>query len=92
MNNDASRVTVDVGEDGFAVEDDGTAPPVSDTERFFDYGDAVPTTEAGMHLPNVRTLARVHGWNATVDTDYQDGVRIEVAVDPAPLALTGPGD
>jgi signal transduction histidine kinase len=92
VNNGASRVTVDVGEDGFAVEDDGAAPPVSDTERFFDYGDAAPTTKAGMHLPSVRTLARVHGWNATVDTDYRDGVRIEVAVDPAPLALTGPGD
>jgi len=92
VDNGASRVTVDVGDDGFAVEDDGAAPGAGDTERFFDYGDAAPTTEAGMHLPNVRTLARVHGWDARVDTDYRDGVRIEVDVDPAPLALTGPDD
>ena len=92
VDNGASRVTVEVYDDGFAVADDGAAPAVGDTERFFDYGDAVPTTEAGMHLPNVRTLARVHGWTATVDTDYRDGVRIEVDLDPAPLALTGPED
>jgi signal transduction histidine kinase len=93
-DNGASRVTVDVrdGGDGFTIEDDGAAPAVSDTERFFDYGDAVPTTEAGMHLPNVRTLARVHGWNAEVDTDYRDGVRIVVETEPAPLALTGPAE
>ena len=91
-DNGASRVTVDVSDDGFAIEDDGAAPTVGDTERFFDYGDAAPTAEAGMHLPNVRTLARVHGWNASVDTDYRDGVRLEVTVDPAPLALTSPDD
>ena len=31
-----------------------------------------------MKLPNVRTFARVHGWIATVDTDYQAGVRLVV--------------
>jgi len=90
LDNGASQVTVDVHDDGFAIEDDGAAPGVGDTERFFDYGDAVPTTEAGMHLPNVRTLARVHNWTVTVDTDYQDGVRIVVTADPAPLTLTRP--
>jgi signal transduction histidine kinase len=91
-DNGASQVTVEVGDRGFAVQDDGASPAVGDTERFFDYGDAAPTTEAGMHLPNVRTLARVHGWDARIDTSYRDGVRLEVTVDPAPLATTSPDD
>jgi len=88
VDNDAGHVTVDIGETTFTVEDDGDAPAVSDTERFFDYGDAVPSTKAGMHLPNVRTLARVHGWTVSVDTDYADGLRLSVDTEPAPLALT----
>jgi hypothetical protein len=49
------------------------------TERYFDYGDAVPAASAGMALPNVRTFARVHGWSATIDPDYAEGLRIVVA-------------
>nr|WP_272904656.1 histidine kinase N-terminal 7TM domain-containing protein [Halobacterium sp. TGN-42-S1] len=90
VDNDASHVAVDIGEKTFTIEDDGAAPSVTDTERFFDYGDAVPSTQAGMHLPNVQTLARVHGWTVTVDTDYRDGLRLEIATEPAPLALTEP--
>lgn len=92
VDNDASHVTVDVGDRTFTIEDDGAAPSVTDTERFFDYGDAVPSTQAGMHLPNVQTLARVHGWEVSVDTDYRDGLRLEIATEPAPLALTEPVD
>ena len=90
VDNDASHVTVDISEQSFSIEDDGAAPSVTDTERFFDYGDAVPSTQAGMHLPNVQTLARVHGWTVSVDTDYRDGLRLEIATEPAPLALTEP--
>lgn len=90
VDNDASHVAVDIGEKTFTIEDDGAAPAVTDTERFFDYGDAVPSTQAGMHLPNVQTLARVHGWTVSVDTDYRDGLRLEISTEPAPLALTEP--
>ncbi len=32
-----------------------------------------------MKLPNVRSLANVHGWEVAIDTDYQDGVRVVVS-------------
>ncbi|CAP14614.2 histidine kinase N-terminal 7TM domain-containing protein [Halobacterium salinarum] len=89
-DNNATAVTVAIHDDGFSIADNGATPSVTDTTRFFDYGDAVPTTEAGMHLPNVQTLARVHGWTVSVDPDYEDGVRLEITTDPAPIALTDP--
>jgi hypothetical protein len=46
---------------------------------FFRYGASVPDAEAGMLLPNLRTLARTHGWEATIDPTYADGVRIVVS-------------
>jgi signal transduction histidine kinase len=90
--NGASELTVDITDGELVVTDDGDPPAVDDPERFFDYGDAVPTSEAGMRLPNVRTLARVHGWAATIDTDYQDGVRIRIDFAPAEVTVTPPAD
>ncbi|PSP65618.1 sensor histidine kinase [Halobacteriales archaeon QH_8_64_26] len=78
-HNGGSELTVSLREDGFAISDDGQPPPPDAAERCFDYGDAAPATSAGMALPNVRTLARVHGWSATIDPEYADGLRIVVA-------------
>ncbi|PSP43325.1 histidine kinase, partial [Halobacteriales archaeon QH_6_64_20] len=78
-HNGGSKLTVSLREDGFAISDDGQPPPPDAAERCFDYGDAAPATSAGMALPNVRTLARVHGWSATIDPEYADGLRIVVA-------------
>jgi len=75
--NDAGAVTVTLQEEGFTITDDGN-PPGDDVEGYFAYGESVPTAEAGMKLPNVRTFARVHGWRVAVDTGYQDGVRLVV--------------
>ncbi|ELZ29607.1 putative signal-transducing histidine kinase [Halosimplex carlsbadense 2-9-1] len=77
-HNDASTVTVSLRQDGFAVTDDGTPPTGTPPEAYFDYGGAVPDSAAGMTLPNLRMLARTQGWTATLDTDYEDGVRIVV--------------
>jgi signal transduction histidine kinase len=77
-HNEATAVTVTLGEEGFTITDDGTAPSDGDVDKLFDYGQAVPSAEAGMALPNVRTLARVHGWTVTVDTGYGDGFRLVV--------------
>jgi hypothetical protein len=77
-HNDATAVTVALDEEGFTITDDGNAPSEADVDMLFDYGHAVPSAEAGMALPNVRTLARVHGWTVTVDTDYGDGFRLIV--------------
>ena len=77
-HNDATAVTVALDEERFTITDDGNAPSEADVDMLFDYGHAVPSAEAGMALPNVRTLARVHGWTVTVDTDYGDGFRLIV--------------
>ncbi|WP_134670401.1 sensor histidine kinase [Halorussus marinus] len=78
-HNDADEVTVSLREDGFAVTDDGDPPGDATAEEFMEYGGAVPDSEAGMTLPNLKTIARVHGWNSTIDTDYTDGVRIVIS-------------
>jgi signal transduction histidine kinase len=79
-HNGASTVTVRLRDDGFAVEEDGDPPSNDDdAESFFEYGVSAPDPEAGMALPNVRTLARVHGWQTDIDAAYRDGVRLVVS-------------
>lgn len=78
-HNGASTVTVSMLDDGFVVTGDGEPPNGADPEQFFEYGGTVPHSETGTTLPNLRTLAHVHGWSTTVDTDYEDGVRIVVS-------------
>ncbi len=76
--NGGTEVTVEVTHDGFALADDGN-PPLEPAEKYFEYDEAVPDAEAGMKLPNVRSLANVHGWEVAIDTDYRDGVRVVVS-------------
>jgi len=76
--NDAGTVTVTLEEDGFTIIDDGN-PPGDNVEGYLAYGESVPTAEAGMKLPNVRTFAQVQGWTVGIDTGYQDGVRVAVS-------------
>ncbi|MFC7069687.1 sensor histidine kinase [Halobaculum lipolyticum] len=97
VHNDASRVSVGLHDDGIVVADDGNEYPGMAPEEFFEYGGAVPTAEAGIALPNVRTLARVHGWNAAVDPGYEGGVRVvvtgartEVEGSPVPVDVGEP--
>jgi signal transduction histidine kinase len=76
--NEASSVVVELTDDGFTITDDGTRPADDDLHKLFDYGHAVPNAEAGMALPNVETLAEVHGWSLSVDDTYRDGIRLEI--------------
>lgn len=78
-HNGAATVAVTLCEDGFAIADDGDPREGVDSETFFAYGGAVPSAAAGMTLPNLRMLARTQGWAATVDTDYEAGVRVVVS-------------
>ena len=79
VRNGAEMVTVSFEDGGFTVAGDGDPPGDRDPEEFFDYGGSVPDSEAGLALPNVRTLARVHGWTASIDTDYTEGIRLAIS-------------
>jgi len=75
--NGADTVRIDLREDALVIADDGE-PPGEDAEGYLTFGESIPDAESGMKLPNVRTFARVHGWEVTVDTGYQDGVRLVI--------------
>jgi hypothetical protein len=77
LDDGASTVVVECGDDGVTITGDGEALR-DDPERYFDYGDAVSNATKGTNLPLVRTLAQVHGWQAIIDPDYEDGVRLVV--------------
>jgi signal transduction histidine kinase len=78
-HNGATVVDVTLREDGFTITDDGNPVGEADPEDYFAYGVSVPDAAAGMLLPNLRTLARTHGWTATIDTAYTEGVRLVVS-------------
>lgn len=77
-HNGASTVTVGPTAEGFTVSDDGAPLGDNSPESYFEYGSAIPDAEAGLDLPNVRMLAETHGWDATLDTAYEDGIRVVV--------------
>jgi len=86
-HNDASTVTVSREADEIVITDDGTPAGEIAADAFFEYGGAIPDAAAGMTLPNLRMLARTHGWDVTLDTEYQDGVRVVISnvTVPGPL-------
>jgi signal transduction histidine kinase len=79
VHNGASTVEVALTDDAFTITDDGAPVGDDEPEDYFQYGVSVPDAEAGMLLPNLRMLARTHGWEATIDTGYADGLRIVVS-------------
>ncbi|MCD2199436.1 histidine kinase [Halobacterium sp. KA-4] len=88
-HNGASEVTVERGDDWFAIAGDGQPPGDTEPAEFFEYGSAVPDSEAGILLPNVRMLAAVHGWSASLDTEYEKGIRVVVS---GTESVSGPVD
>ena len=87
--NGAETVAVELLDSAFAVTDDGN-PPGRNTDGYLEFGESVPTAEAGMKLPNAKTFARVHGWDIDIDTGYQSGVRLVVSDVGVELAATPP--
>ncbi|EMA28658.1 putative signal-transducing histidine kinase [Haloarcula japonica DSM 6131] len=78
-HNGASTVTVEREADEIVITDDGTPAGETASEAFFEYGGAIPDAAAGMTLPNLRMLARTHGWDVALDTEYQGGVRVVIS-------------
>lgn len=70
------RVATDPGR--LVVTDDGRYAGGAHDDSLFGYDAAEPAAEAGLKLPNVRSLARVHGWDVHLDTTYDDGIRYRI--------------
>jgi hypothetical protein len=77
VQNGAETVTVEPHDSGFVITGDGEPP--GDAADYLAFGESVPDAESGMKLPSARAFARVHGWSASIDTDYQAGVRFVVS-------------
>ncbi|WP_324760759.1 histidine kinase N-terminal 7TM domain-containing protein [Haloarcula sp. GH36] len=78
-HNGATEISVAATDRGFTITDDGRPTGDTDPASYFEYGSAIPDAEAGLTLPNLRMLAETHGWEATLDQSYQDGIRIIVS-------------
>lgn len=76
----ADNVSVDFRDGVLEIRSDGRQLTAEEVERAFDYGESIPSAEAGMLLPNIQTIAAVHGWAVNSDPTYQDGVRIRIVV------------
>lgn len=75
---DANTITISITDDGIIIEDDGVYEGCQYDEDMFDYESAVPTSEARMRLPIVKSISLSHGWDITLDESYCDGVRYEI--------------
>jgi len=75
---DATTLSVSVDGDRLSFTDDGVYDSASFDESVFSYDAAVPTADAGLRLPNVRSLARVHGWTVSLDPTFTGGMRYHI--------------
>lgn len=76
--NGAERVTVEYDGDTLGIAGDGDPIPADRRGDAMDYNAAVPSAEARMLLPNAQTLATVHGWQTSLDPEYDAGVRLRI--------------
>jgi hypothetical protein len=77
--NEASAVTITLDTDRLVITADGDPVENTDVGEVFEYGTAVPATEIGEVFPMLRSLGRIHGWETSIDTGYQDGARIVIS-------------
>jgi signal transduction histidine kinase len=68
-------IRVEVGRDGFVVEDDGPGLSPDCAENVFEHGYTTSEDGSGLGLAIVRTVADAHGWDVEIDTDH-DGARV----------------
>lgn len=78
----ATIVSVSLDAGKIVIWSDGDAISPDEIERGLSYGEAVPSAETGMLLPNVQTIARSHGWNVTVETasGHVSGIRLYINI------------
>lgn len=76
---DATELSVRLTGDGFVIRTNGDPLLEGDEETLFEYGTAVPHADAGMLGPNLRSLARAHGWDVSAHTPDDGGIAITVS-------------
>jgi signal transduction histidine kinase len=76
--NGAGQVTVEYDGDTLSITEDGSPIPPNRRGAAMDYNAAVPSAETRMLLPNAQTLATVHGWQTSLDPEYDAGVRLRI--------------
>lgn len=80
----SKKVAVALQDGVIDVRTDGRQLSAKELERAFEYGEAIPSAESGMLLPNIQTIAAVHGWAVDTDSEYEGGVRIRIVVTDTP--------
>jgi signal transduction histidine kinase len=73
-----TRLLIELTNDGFVLTTNGESLLEGNASDLFTYGTAVPKADAGMLGPNIQALTRAHGWGTTVDSEYQNGIRIRI--------------
>jgi len=87
--NGVDDVTITATDDGFVVETEWQPPERLDDDQLFEYTGGLTDTKNGLSLPKVRTLARVQGWDVTLEREA-DGSWI--VVDDATVREVDPPD
>jgi len=76
-HNGSTEIDITTHDDGFIVATDWTPPARLDDDELFEYTGGLTDTKTGLALPKVRTLARVQGWDVTLER-AADGSQIIV--------------
>jgi signal transduction histidine kinase len=71
-------VTVDEGDDGFYVADDGAGIPDEDRDEIFEAGYSTADDGTGLGLAIVGEIVEAHDWEIHVMDSEMDGVRFEI--------------
>jgi len=75
----AVTLTVEVGDDGFSVADDGPGIPADQREQVFEAGFTTGRGGSGLGLLIVREIATAHGWDVDVTEGPEGGAMFVVS-------------
>jgi signal transduction histidine kinase len=74
----ATTVSVSSRDGDLVITNDGGPLSTDELEGALSYGEAVPSAETGMLLPNVRTIGRVHGWDIETEASEALGISLRI--------------
>jgi signal transduction histidine kinase len=77
--NGATEMVITQTDTELVVTSNGQSLSEAEIESAFAFGEAVPDAETGMVFPVVRTMCEAHGWSVTIDSAYQNGLRVVIS-------------